>query len=68
MINLAERNTRKMTEKDKLCPFTGLKEYCGNDCALYSEEYKGCCIPNFSEEIIKSLLKVLSISRLTRRN
>lgn len=67
MINLAERNTRKMTEKDKLCPFTGLKEYCANDCALYSEEYKGCCIQNFSEEIIKSLLKVLSISRLTRR-
>ena len=57
-----------MTEKDKLCPFTGLREYCGNDCALYSEEYEGCCIPNFGEEMSKVLLKVLTISRLSRRN
>lgn len=54
-------------ENNKLCPFTGLKEYFGNDCALYKEKYKGCCIANFGEEMSKSLLKVLSISRLTRR-
>lgn len=57
-----------MSEKDKLCPFTDLKEYCGNYCALYSEEYKGCCIPNFCEEIVKALLKILRISRMSRRN
>lgn len=55
-------------ENKKLCPFTELREYCGNDCALYSEKYNGCCIVNFGEEMSKSLLKVLSISRLTRRN
>ena len=54
-------------ENKKLCPFTGLKEYCGNDCALYSEEYKGCCIANFGEEMSKSLLAVLRVSRMTRR-
>lgn len=53
-------------EKDKLCPFTGLKEYCGNDCALYSEKYKGCCIANFGEEMTEILLKVLRVSRMTR--
>lgn len=55
-------------ENKKLCPFTSLKEYCGNDCALYKEEYKGCCIPNFEEEMSKALLKILTISRLSRRN
>lgn len=54
-------------ENKKLCPFTGLKEYCRNDCALYSEEYNGCCIANFGEEMSKSLLAVLRVSRLTRR-
>lgn len=48
-----------MTGKDKLCQFTGLKEYCGNYCALYKEEYKGCCIPNFGRGMTKELLKVL---------
>lgn len=56
-----------MTEKDKLCPFTGLKEYCIKECALYSEEYNGCCIANFGEEMSKSLLAALRVSRLTRR-
>ena len=55
-------------ENNKLCPFTGLKEYCGKDCALYSEEYNGCCITNFGEEMTKVLLKVLTISRLSKRN
>ena len=55
-------------ENNKLCPFAGLKEYCGNDCALYSEEYEGCCIANFGEEMSKSLLAVLRVSRMTRRN
>lgn len=55
-------------ENNKLCPFTGLKEYCGNDCALYNEEYNGCCIVNFGEEMSKSLLAVLRVSRMTRRN
>lgn len=41
-------------ENNKLCPFTGLKEYCGKDCALYSEEYNGCCITNFGEEMTKN--------------
>ena len=54
-------------ENNKLCPFTGLKEYCGNDCALYSEKYKGCCIANFGEEMTEILLKVLRVSRMTRR-
>lgn len=54
-------------ENNKLCPFTGLREYCGKDCALYSEEYKGCCIANFGEEMSKSLLAVLRVSRMTRR-
>lgn len=27
-------------ENNKLCPFTGLREYCGKDCALYKEKYK----------------------------
>lgn len=54
-------------ENNKLCPFTGLKEYCGNDCALYSEEYNGCCIVNFGEEMSKSFLSVLRVSRMTRR-
>ena len=53
---------------NKLCPLTRLREYCGKDCALYSEEYKGCCIANFGEEMTKVLLKVLTISRLPRRN
>lgn len=55
-----------MPEKDKLCPFTGLKEYCGEDCALYSKEYNGCYISNLSEEMIKVHLKVLRVDRLTR--
>lgn len=54
-------------ENNKLCPFTGLREYCGKDCALYSEEYKGCCIANFGEEMSKSLIAVLRVSRMTRR-
>lgn len=54
-------------ENNKLCPFTGLKEYCGNDCALYSEEYNGCCIANFGEEMLKALIRALEISRMTRR-
>lgn len=54
-------------ENNKLCPFTGLREYCGKDCALYSEEYNGCCIANFGEEMSKSLLAVLRVSRMTRR-
>lgn len=54
-------------ENNKLCPFTGLKEYCGKDCALYSEEYEGCYIANFGEEMSKSLLAVLRVSRMTRR-
>lgn len=53
-------------ENKKLCPFTGLKEYCGNDCALYSEKYKGCCITNFGEEMLKALIRALEISRMTR--
>ena len=57
-----------VNENNKLCPFTGLKEYCGNDCALYSEEYEGCCIANFGEEMSKSLLAILRVSRMTRRN
>lgn len=55
-----------MTEKDKLCPFTCLKEYCGKYCALYSEVHNGCCIPNFSKELMKVFLKVLSIDRMAR--
>lgn len=55
-------------ENKKFCPFTGLKEYCGNDCALYNEEYNGCCIVNLSKEIEMSLLAILRVSRLTRRN
>ena len=56
-----------MNEEDnKLCPFTGLREYCGNDCALYSEEYEGCCIVNFGEEMLKALIRALEISRMTR--
>ena len=54
-------------ENNKLCPFTGLKEYCGNDCALYSEKYNGCCIANFGEEMLKVLIRALEISRMTRR-
>lgn len=53
-------------ENKKFCPFTGLREYCGKDCALYSEEYNGCCIANFGEEMSKSLLAVLRVSRMTR--
>lgn len=54
-------------EKDKICPFTGLKDYCiKEDCALYSEEYNGCCIANFGEEMTKSLLAFLRVSRMTR--
>ena len=57
-----------MNEEDnKLCPFTGLERYCIKECALYSEEYKGCCIANFGEEMSKSLLAVLRVSRMTRR-
>ena len=52
---------------NKLCPLTGFREYCGKDCALYSEEYEGCCIANFGEEMTKSLLAVLRVSRMTRR-
>ena len=54
-------------ENNKLCPFAELKEYCGNDCALYSEEYNGCCIANFGEEMLKVLIRALEISRMTRR-
>ena len=53
---------------NKLCPLTGLRDYCiKEDCALYSEEYNGCCIANFGEEMSKSLLAVLRVSRMTRR-
>ena len=53
---------------NKLCPLTGFKHYCIKErCALYSEEYNGCCIANFGEEMTKVLLKVLTISRMTRR-
>lgn len=57
-----------VNESDKFCPFAELERYCIKECALYSEEYKGCCIANFGEEMTKSLLKVLTISRLSRRN
>lgn len=57
-----------LNESDKFCPFAELKRYCIKECALYSEEYKGCCIANFGEEMSKVLLKVLTVSRLTRRN
>ena len=53
-------------ENKKLCPFTGLKDYCIKECALYKEEYNGCCIANFGEEMTKILLKVLRVSRITR--
>ena len=53
---------------NKLCPLTRLRDYCiKEDCALYSEEYEGCCIANFGEEMSKSLLAVLRVSRMTRR-
>lgn len=55
-------------EIDKLCPFAELERYCIKECALYSEEYEGCCIANFGEEMSKSLLAVLRVSRMTRRN
>ena len=51
-----------VNESDKFCPFAELKRYC------ISEEYEGCCIANFGEEMSKVLLKVLTVSRLTRRN
>lgn len=54
-------------ENNKLCPFAELERYCIKECALYSEEYKGCCIANFGEEMSKSLLAVLRVSRMTRR-
>lgn len=57
-----------LNESDKFCPFAELKRYCIKECALYSEEYEGCCIANFGEEMSKVLLKVLTVSRLTRRN
>lgn len=57
-----------VNESDKFCPFAELKRYCIKECALYSEEYEGCCIANFGEEMSKVLLKVLTVSRLTRRN
>ena len=57
-----------LNESDKFCPFAELKRYCIKECALYNEEYKGCCIANFGEEMSKVLLKVLTVSRLTRRN
>lgn len=57
-----------LNESDKFCPFAELKRYCIKECALYSEEYEGCCIVNFGEEMSKVLLKVLTVSRLTRRN
>lgn len=53
-------------ENKKLCPFTVLKECCGNDCALYSEKYNVCCIANFGEEMLKALIRALEISRMTR--
>lgn len=56
-----------VNESNKFCPFAELERYCIKECALYSEEYNGCCIANFGEEMSKALLKVLSISRLTRR-
>lgn len=57
-----------LNESDKFCPFAELKRYCIKECALYSEEYEGCCIANFGEEMSKVLLKVLTVSRMTRRN
>ena len=57
-----------VNEIDKLCPFTWFKDYCiKEDCALYSEEYNGCCIANFGEEMTKALIRALEISRMTRR-
>lgn len=56
-----------LNESDKFCPFAEFKRYCIKECALYSEEYKGCCIANFGEEMSKSLLAVLRVSRMTRR-
>ena len=53
---------------NKLCPLTAFKHYCiKEDCALYSEEYEGCCIANFGEEMTKALIRALEISRMTRR-
>lgn len=57
-----------LNESDKFCPFAELKRYCIKECALYSEEYEGCCIVNLSKEIEMSLLAVLRVSRMTRRN
>ena len=57
-----------MKKINKLCPFTGFKDYCIKEgCALYSKEYEECCIANFGEEMSKSLLAVLRVSRMTRR-
>lgn len=53
-------------ENKKFCPFTVLIDHCSKDCALYSEEYNGCCIANFGEEMTKSLLAFLRVSRMTR--
>ena len=56
-----------VNESDKFCPFAELERYCIKECALYSEEYEVCCIANFGEEMSKSLLAVLIVSRMTRR-
>lgn len=53
-------------ENKKFCPFTVLIDHCAEDCALYSEEYKGCCIANFGQEMLKALIRALEISRMTR--
>lgn len=57
-----------VNESDKFCPFAELERYCIKECALYSEEYEGCCIANFGEEMLKALIRALEISRMTRRN
>lgn len=57
-----------VNESNKFCPFAELERYCIKECALYSEEYEGCCIANFGEEMLKVLIRALEISRMTRRN
>ena len=56
-----------VNESNKFCPFAELERYCIKECALYSEEYNGCCIANFGEEMLKTLIRALEISRMTRR-
>lgn len=55
-----------VNESDKFCPFAELERYCIKECALYSEEYEGCCIANFGEEIKKVIPTVFSVSKIIR--